>query len=782
MELHPPVSPSDDDNYQLGNLKGQATALPSRRARGGNVDSDVASAPAATGQAVPTVVSAPVAIGMVSSDEPATASSTTATAMGSGPASARVETTVELRKAAANGSPASPPDAATTVTNAGASAAPAPAMVPGPRVAKLRPTRRRGRVRLRHVLQAWSVSLVVHVVVLSALAAATFSSKDTIKKMVNFDSALAGYRNGEPEPLPIYADPDNIPRDKAIGDENASTAGEPVPMVMGDGGGDEGEDGGGVVVASGVASGRASSTPRIRGVGKGRINEGSSLPGIKVDGLGGSPLALLPAAPAADLAGGGKIAGDPIFDVQEIGVALDQLAREILRHLKEHKLTVVWMFDESVSMQDDQRTILQKFDRVSSELKVNVDADKKTAGALNHAIIGFGQGIDYVLQKPNDDIDQVGKAIKHLRIDPTGIENTMRALREVVEHYSGLIKKDRKLLIVLVTDESGDDGADVEEARAALKRHKVPLYVIGRQSLFGYPWAHHRYEDPVTKDVYHPLIRRGPETADLELYQWDGLHERWDEQPSGFAPYELARLTKDSGGIYFVLPSEEFMRIRQREQAYSITQLKEYLPEYDNRMTYTEKRDSSPFRHLLHQIVMEGKNFQYQRDFSIASNEMVKAALEEGQKATLKLNLLIEIQTRLENMKKLREREPEKRWQAHYDLMLAQTVAFEVKAYEYRALMASMVQSPPQPKGQPGPEKTITWRVDHSKKPWAPRNQTEKVYAQAERLLKQVIERHPKTPWADLAQDTLNTGFSVQLNEWHHNPKYYERSQFVPRY
>ena len=40
----------------------------------------------------------------------------------------------------------------------------------------------------------------------------------------------------------------------------------------------------------------------------------------------------------------------------------------------------------------------------------------------------------------------------------------------------------------------------------------------------------------MTHDVYHPLIRRGPETADLELYQWDGLYDRWDEQPSGFAP------------------------------------------------------------------------------------------------------------------------------------------------------------------------------------------------------------------------------------------------------
>ena len=88
-------------------------------------------------------------------------------------------------------------------------------------------------------------------------------------------------------------------------------------------------------------------------------------------------MTLLPVAPAADSGGGGKIAGDPIFDVTDIGVALDQLAREILRHLKDHKLTVVWLFDESTSMQDDQNTIRQKFDRVSSELKVNVEPGKK---------------------------------------------------------------------------------------------------------------------------------------------------------------------------------------------------------------------------------------------------------------------------------------------------------------------------------------------------------------------------------------------------------------------
>ena len=62
----------------------------------------------------------------------------------------------------------------------------------------------------------------------------------------------------------------------------------------------------------------------------------------------------------------------------------------------------------------------------------------------------------------------------------------------------------------------------------------------------------------------------------------------------------------------------------------------------------------------------------------------------------------------------------------------------------------------------------------------APKNQTAKKYAEAERLLKDVIARHPKTPWADLAQDALNRGFSVQFDEWHHNPKYYERASSFP--
>ena len=128
------------------------------------------------------------------------------------------------------------------------------------------------------------MSLFVHVVILTALAAATFTAKDETKKPANFDSALAGYRQGEQEQLNIWADPANIPRDQAIGNEHGGSAPTIVEMA-GDGGG-EGDDGGGAIVASEFEGRSPSVTPRFKGTGKKGINEGNSLPNnISIGGM-----------------------------------------------------------------------------------------------------------------------------------------------------------------------------------------------------------------------------------------------------------------------------------------------------------------------------------------------------------------------------------------------------------------------------------------------------------------------------------------------------------------
>ncbi|HEV3167750.1 MAG TPA: vWA domain-containing protein [Isosphaeraceae bacterium] len=643
--------------------------------------------------------------------------------------------------------------------------------------AAARRAKRRKQGKTRWDLPAWGVSVLVHVGVLGFMAALTLTP-DVRKKIIDLNTALVDSKvsgaQSEPEPMPILADPANMPREEAVGSS--------MPTIS---------------QGIGTGTGPPSATPAIgvgAGTAVGAVSEKSSLPGVKVVAQV-SGLSLLPSAPARDLGGGGMIAGDVTYETSDVGAALDQLAREILRHLEAHKLTVVWLFDESGSMKDDQKAVRDKFGRVASELKLNLDDDKKSAGALNHAIVGFGQDIHFELEKPTFDIDVIGKAIDRLRVDESGTENTLHAVQEVIAHYGRLISKERRLLIVLVTDESGDDGSYVEEARQLAVSRGVPIYIIGRQSLFGYERAHLLYIDPVTKDHYWPQIRRGPETAGVECLQWDGLHERWDEQPSGFAPYELARITKDTGGIYFLLPSEENMRVRQREKAYSITTLKEYVPDYESRIAYIERRQKSDLRRTLFDIIQNvnpsngpyKEAFAVRRGFPVNPPELGEAALGAIQTATLRLAALNEVEKQLRQLQKLREREPERRWQANYDLMLAQVVTYQIKTYEYRALLQNVVKSiqsgkPPMPKRQPGPDLMITWEVNHSPGRLAPKDITEKTYVEAERLLKLVIERHPKTPWADLAQDEMNRGFSVRLDEWDRSPRYNERQKLVPKY
>jgi hypothetical protein len=82
----------------------------------------------------------------------------------------------------------------------------------------------------------------------------------------------------------------------------------------------------------------------------------------------------------------------------------------------------------------------------------------------------------------------------------------------------------------------------------------------------------------------------------------------------------------------------------------------------------------------------------------------------------------------------------------------------------------------------PTPNLMVHWEINHAHDRKAPKEKTEKKYLEATRLLKEVIAKHPKTPWADLAQDELNRGLGVRRDEWRHSPQYQQRAKLVPKY
>jgi hypothetical protein len=660
-------------------------------------------------------------------------------------------------------------------------AAPAPARTtPGDGV-RLRPSRKKAKT-LHLTLPAWAVSVVVHVGVLTALGLASLSS-EVRQAVANINAAMVDTsltaKQAE-EQMPILADPSSLPRELASGAMEMATPG------LGSG--------------SLTGAGAPSATPRVTDRPVSERAAMAAVTGLGSRGMASlSPIAVKP--PAVDMnrelgdrsgGGGGMPVGDAARPTVGIGEALDQIAREILLLLERGPVTVVWLFDESISMKDDQQAIKDKFARVGSELRKNLGNEKLASTALLHAVVGFGEKVHFNLGKPTADIDEVATAINRLSTDTSGIENTCQAILAVVNRYGGQgggdKDRDRRVMVILATDESGDDGVEyLEAARAAAVRARVPIYVIGRQSMFGKSSVVLPFKDQLTGDTYWPTIRRGPESAEYECLQYDGLHGRWDEQPAGFAPYELGRLTRDTGGIYFLLPNEEGLRATRREKAYSSEMLKEYRPGTDGRAEYRQIILRSPLRRGLMDVIDKTRAFGFRHRYPVEPGALARAIDEEFPKVTLQLNILIALEKGLRSLAEAREHEADRRWQAHYDLMLAQVVAYQIQAYEYRACLKEMAQKLQagqlRPSKQPIPDQLVVeWEINHAPDYRAPKMETEKVRVEATRLLKQVIERHAGTPWADLAQDEINRGFGCRLGEWRHNPQYDRRAALVPKF
>ena len=131
----------------------------------------------------------------------------------------------------------------------------------------------------------------------------------------------------------------------------------------------------------------------------------------------------------------------------------------------------------------------------------------------------------------------------------------------------------RQMALIVVTDESGDridNDTQLERAIAEAKAARCKIYVLGREAVFGYPYAHMRWVHPQTKRVHWLPIDRGPETAFVEQLQTDGFHRRYDAHPSGFGPYECTRLGRETGGIFFMLPSLETNLVHGEKRNYDL--------------------------------------------------------------------------------------------------------------------------------------------------------------------------------------------------------------------
>lgn len=507
--------------------------------------------------------------------------------------------------------------------------------------------------------------------------------------------------------------------------------------------------------------------------------------------------------------GEGKITGETGAVVDGYGTALSRITSEIVRLMREQKVHVVWLFDESESMVDDNKEISEKFEKVYSELGLIRDEDEKLRRGdeiLLTTILGYGETVHELTKAPTDDVEKIRAAIDSIPVDASGKENMCRAITEALRKFRTMsARQKRKLVIVVVSDESGDDGEYVEETIAEANRTKSPIYVMGREAVFGYPYARQRWFDKKYNLPHWVRINRGPETAYPECLQWDGLRGRWDVYNSGFGPYEMVRLARETNGIFFVLPGEEEdlsgPGSRDRRK-FEFLAMKEYQPLLLPRTVYSRAVTGSPFRKAVWDVIIrlnpndnplmpayDSKLNIRTWHYSIQPIEFQRQARQEVLKAARAMALLNEAIPMLEKVRPLRAREASRRWRANYDLAYAQLLSFRVRLFQYMLAMDKhMYESPP-----PRNEKNNEWNVHRRREMLEPDDdqfgriaQTFKVKLTREEYLQVLDEQekrsvelyefvkaeHPGTPWARRAQTELDSGFGMTFLDGFRDPNY----------
>ena len=258
--------------------------------------------------------------------------------------------------------------------------------------------------------------------------------------------------------------------------------------------------------------------------------------------------------------------------------AIDRLTQEILLSLESNKTLVVWLFDQSGSLQRQRAEVRDRLDRIYSELgQIEADGNrrfKKHGDApLLSSVVAFGERVTLVTKKPTSNVDDLKDAVDSIPNDESGIENVFQAISTAAEHYKRMRtvhadgKPLRNVMFVVFTDEAGNDQQELDRTVTLCQRFAIPVYVVGVPAPFGRRETLVKYVDPDPKFDQSPRflpVDQGPETFLPERLQLT-FGARDYSIDSGFGPYSLTRLSYETGGIFFCRASQSSSRASDEE-------------------------------------------------------------------------------------------------------------------------------------------------------------------------------------------------------------------------
>lgn len=448
--------------------------------------------------------------------------------------------------------------------------------------------------------------------------------------------------------------------------------------------------------------------------------------------------------PAADLASVVETTGSS-EKTGGVEGSIDRITYEVMNSLKERQTLVVWLFDESGSLSVRRNEIADRFENIYGQLD-SLKAERNSP--LKTGIVGFGKDIHFYTPEPINDIGKAVNLVRGIKDDDSGVEMAFSAVGQVVNKWKKYrsAKNKHNCMIVLVTDERGDDFQHLESVAALCSKIGFRVHCIGNSSPFGREKGYVRwtYSDGFEQDI---PVDQGPESVRMEVLDlpfWGSRGVDSGRISSGLGPYALTRLCAETGGMYLIAQDS-------RGKQFDVALMKEYLPDYRPMRFYEQDVTRNAAKMAL-LAAAEGTRLSRVTAptvrFRADTDNALRVAATEAQKSVAILgHRVTEIVNQLEAGEQDREEIKEPRWQAAYDLAMGRALALQARAMGYNIMLAQMKVAPKVFEK----EGNNTWTMKASGE-----IQTgpiiRKIVNKATEYLSRVVDDHPGTPWAYLAE------------------------------
>jgi hypothetical protein len=480
----------------------------------------------------------------------------------------------------------------------------------------------------------------------------------------------------------------------------------------------------------------------------------------------------------------GKELNDSLVVKGDVGVgetgaggAVDRLTLEIIASLEQRPTVVCWLFDQSVSLAGQRKEIAARLGRVFEEL------DGSSAARSNemlNLVFGYGQRVTPVIDRPTQDVDKVVAAIRSIPIDESGVEMTFTAVATAAQKAAQvrLSPAKRNVMIIVFTDEAGDDQQHADQVAAFCSRQQMRVFVVGVPAPFGRKYVKMKFVefDPqYADDEQWAQVEQGPESREPEVVTVRPKNAPDEPIDSGFGPFSLSKLCAETNGIYFAIHPNRGAQGRVSDSAtapmssglryfFDPKVMRDYRPDYQSQAEFDRMLAANRAKRALVDAAkaselnpMDGPTMKFPR---IDDGRLANLLSEAQKKAAV-------LQPKIDTLYGLlaaglpdREKIQEKRWQAGYDLALGRVEALKVRTDSYNIMLAQA--------------KTGMRFKDPKNDTWVlkPSDDVSKVGSQTERLAKQAMERlqrvvndHPGTPWAQMAAEELKSPLGYTWTE-----------------